>query len=35
LSKLCFIKVHQLENPGTQPEHLTAEGVKRILGGAS
>ena len=35
LAKFCFTKVHRFEKPGTQPEHLTAEEVQGILGGAS
>ena len=34
LSKFCFVKVHQFEKPGTQPENLSAEELREILGGA-
>jgi DNA primase len=33
LSKFCFVKVHVFDEPGTQPEHLSAEDVPTILEG--
>ncbi len=33
LSRFCFVKLHQFENAGTQPEHLSAEQVRQIIGG--
>jgi len=33
LAKFCFVKLHVFEKPGTQPEHLSADEVKQILGG--
>lgn len=33
LSKFCFVKVHEFEKLGTQPEHLSAEELQQILGG--
>jgi DNA primase len=33
LSKFCFVKMLVFEKPGTQPEHLSAEEVQRLLGG--
>jgi len=35
LAKFCFVKVHQFEKPGTQPEHLSADEVAQLLGGAA
>jgi DNA primase len=34
LSKFCFVKVHQFDKSGTQPENLSADEVNQILGGA-
>lgn len=34
LSRFCFVKVHQFDNPGTQPEDLSADELRHILGGA-
>ncbi len=34
LSKFCFVRMHQFDKPGTQPEDLSAEQLKEILGGA-
>ena len=34
LSKYCFVKIHVFDKPDTQPEHLSAEEVQRLLGGA-
>jgi DNA primase len=34
LSKVCFVKVHTFEKEGAQPEHLSAEEVAEIVGGA-
>jgi DNA primase len=33
LSKFCFVKVHEFEKLGMQPEHLSAEELQQILGG--
>jgi len=33
LSRFCFLKLHQFENTDTQPEHLSAEQVRHIIGG--
>jgi len=33
LSRFCFVKVHQFDESGTQPEHLSAEQVRQIIGG--
>jgi DNA primase len=35
LAKFCFVKVHLFEEPGTQPEHLSREEVRDLIGGAS
>jgi DNA primase len=35
LSKFYFVKVHQFDKPNAQPEHLSADEINRILGGAS
>jgi hypothetical protein len=34
LARFCFVKVHQFEKPGTQPDQLTAEEVAHLCGGA-
>jgi hypothetical protein len=34
LSKFCFVRVHQFDQPDMEPEHLTAEEVQQLLGGA-
>jgi len=34
LSRFCFVKMHQFDKPGTQPENLPADEVNQILGGA-
>ena len=34
LSKFCFVRMHQFAEPGSQPEDLSAEQLKEILGGA-
>jgi DNA primase len=34
LAKFAFVKIHVFEKPGTQPEHLTAEQVHALFGGA-
>ena len=34
LSRHCFVKTHVFDTPGLQPEHLSAEEVHHILGGA-
>jgi DNA primase len=33
LAKFCFVSVVQFDDPGTQPEHLTAEDLAEILEG--
>ena len=33
LSRFCFVKLHQFENVDTQPEHLSAEQARQIIGG--
>jgi DNA primase len=33
LSKFCFVRVHQFEQPDVEPEHLSAEEVKQLIGG--
>ena len=33
LAKFCFVKVHQFEKPGTQPDQLTAPEVAQLFGG--
>jgi DNA primase len=33
LSKFCFVKVHQFDKPGNQPEHLSADELVQALGG--
>lgn len=33
LSRFCFVKLHQFESADTQPEHLSAEQVRQIIGG--
>jgi len=33
LSKFCFVKVHQFDQAGAQPENLSAEELHQILGG--
>jgi 5S rRNA maturation endonuclease (ribonuclease M5) len=35
LAKFCFVKTHVFDQPGTQPEHLSAEEVHQVLGGAA
>lgn len=35
LAKFCYVKVHQFNEPGTQPEHLSFEEVQDLIGGAS
>ncbi len=34
LSRFCYVKVQEFEEPGTQPEHLSADEVAELLGGA-
>ncbi len=34
LSKFVFVKIHTFEKAGQQPEHLSAEDVARLFGGA-
>ena len=34
LAKFCFVKTHVFDQPGAQPDQLSAEGVVEILGGA-
>jgi DNA primase len=31
LAKFCFVKVHEFEQPGTQPEQLSAEEIQSLL----
>src|SRR5207248_2242374 len=31
LSRFCYVKVHQFNEPGTQPEHLSAEEVQQLM----
>ena len=33
LSKFCFVRVHQFERPDLEPEHLSLEQVRQLLGG--
>ena len=33
LSKLCFVRVHQFDQPDMEPEHLTAEEVQQLMEG--
>ena len=33
LSRFCFVKLHQFQNADTQPEHLSAEQARQIIGG--
>jgi DNA primase len=33
LAKFCFVKVHQFDEPNTQPEYLSAEALAQALGG--
>jgi DNA primase len=33
LSKFCFVRVHQFDQPDMEPEHLTAEEVQQFIGG--
>ena len=35
LSRFCYVKAHQFDEPGTQPDHLSAEQVHQLMGGAS
>jgi DNA primase len=32
LAKFCFVKVHEFAQPDIEPEHLTADELKEILG---
>ncbi|MDR3548181.1 MAG: CHC2 zinc finger domain-containing protein [Candidatus Pacebacteria bacterium] len=34
LSKHCFVRVHTFDKPDMEPEHLSAEDVRELLGGA-
>ncbi len=34
LAKFCFVKTHVFDEPGTQPDQLSAENLAEILGGA-
>ena len=34
LSKFCFVRVHQFDQPDMEPEHLTDEEVQQLIGGA-
>lgn len=33
LSKFCFVRVHQFDQPDMEPEHLTAEEVQQFMEG--
>jgi DNA primase len=33
LSKFCFVRVHQFDQPDMEPEHLTDEQVQQLVGG--
>jgi hypothetical protein len=33
LSKFCFVRVHQFDQPDMEPEHLTLGEVQQIIGG--
>lgn len=33
LSRLCFVRVQEFKQSGTEPEHLTADEVKQLVGG--
>ena len=33
LSKFCFVRVHQFDQPDMEPEHLTAEQVQQLMEG--
>jgi DNA primase len=33
LSKFCFVRVHQFDQPDMEPEHLTAEEVQQLMEG--
>jgi DNA primase len=33
LSKFCFVRVHQFDQPDMEPEHLTAEAVQQLMEG--
>jgi DNA primase len=33
LSRFCFVRVHQFDQPNMEPEHLTAEQVQQLIGG--
>jgi DNA primase len=33
LSRFCFVRVHQFDQPDMEPEHLTAEEVQQLFGG--
>lgn len=35
LAKFCFVKTHVFDKAGMQPEHLTSDEIRQILGGAS
>ena len=35
LSKFCFVRVHQFDQPDKEPEHLTAEEVQQLIGGGA
>jgi hypothetical protein len=34
LSEHCFVKTHVFDRPDAEPEHLSADEVHQILGGA-
>ncbi|MCX6896002.1 MAG: CHC2 zinc finger domain-containing protein [Verrucomicrobia bacterium] len=33
LSRFCFVRVHQFDQPDMEPEHLTPEEVQQLIGG--
>jgi len=35
LAKFAFVKIHIFDEPGMQPEHLSADEIAKIIGGAS
>jgi len=35
LARFCFVKVHQFDKPGAQPEQLSADEINRLIGGVA
>jgi DNA primase len=33
LSKFCFVRIHQFDQPDMEPEHLTLDEVQQLIGG--